>query len=98
MSQIISSEQTKTLMQQGAQLIDVRTPSEFKQGSAPGAKNVPVCFLKAEMRRFDLKKPVIVYCRTGGRSAVAERLLQGFGFQQVHNAGVMYNYLNDCKV
>ncbi len=93
MNHIISSEQAKALIQQGAQLIDVRTPSEFKQGSAPGAKNVPVCLLKAEMRRFDLKKPVIVYCRTGGRSAAAEQLLQRIGFQQVHNAGVMYNYL-----
>ncbi len=95
MNQIISSEQAKTLIQQGAQLIDVRTPSEFKQGSAPGAKNVPMSLLEAEMRRVDLRKPVIVYCRTGGRSAAAERLLHEIGFQQVHNAGVMYNYLSD---
>jgi len=92
---IISSIQAKTLMEQGAQLIDVRTESEFKQGAAPGAKNLPVQTLTVNAAKLDQQKPVIVYCRTGGRSAKAQALLQEVGFHQVHNAGALHNYLSD---
>ena len=95
MIQIISSSEAKNLMAQGAQLIDVRSETEFNQGAAPGAKNLPIQNLKSGVADLDTKKPVIVYCRTGGRSAKAQQLLQGFGFQNVHNAGAMYNYLSD---
>ena len=95
MIQIISSSEAKSLMAQGAQLIDVRSETEFNQGAAPGAQNFPIQKLQANATGLDTKKPVIVYCRTGGRSARAQQLLQGFGFQQVHNAGAMHNYLSD---
>jgi len=95
MIQIISSSQAKLLMAEGAQLIDVRSEAEFRQGAAPGAKNLPIQKLKAIAGDLDVKKPIIVYCRTGGRSAKAQELLQRIGFQQVHNAGAMHNYLSD---
>ena len=95
MIHIISSSQAKTLMAQGAQLIDVRSEGEFRQGAAPGAKNLPIQKLKSKVGDLDAKKPVIVYCRTGGRSAKAQQLLLGIGFQQVHNAGALHNYLSD---
>jgi len=80
-------------MAQGAQLIDVRTESEFKQYAAPGARNFPVKFLGTKADSLDTRKPVIVYCRTGGRSAKAQQLLEKIGFQHVHNAGSIHNYL-----
>jgi len=95
MIEIISSTQAKMLMEQGAQLIDVRSESEFEQGAAPGAKNFPIKKLSKQVQDLDAKKPVIVYCRTGGRSAEAEKFLKGIGFTHVHNAGSIYNYLSD---
>lgn len=95
MIQIISSSEAKSLMAQGAQLIDVRSEAEFRQGAAPGARNLPIQKLEATAADLDVKKPVIVYCRTGGRSAKAQQLLQGIGFQHVHNAGALHNYLSD---
>ncbi|HFE37422.1 MAG TPA: rhodanese-like domain-containing protein, partial [Gammaproteobacteria bacterium] len=77
------------------QLFDVRTEAEFVQGAVPGARNVPVQYLKAKAGNLDSNKPVIVYCRTGGRSAKAQRLLEGIGFRQVHNAGGIDSYLSD---
>lgn len=82
-------------MAQGAQLIDVRSEVEFNQGAAPGARNLPIHNLQAGAGKLDIKKPVIVYCRTGGRSAKAQQLLKKFGFAQVHNAGALHNYLSE---
>ena len=93
MIEIISSIKAKALIEQGAQLVDVRTAKEFSQGAAPGAVNLPINMLAQQAQNLDLKKPVIVYCRTGGRSAMAQQILQSIGFSQVHNVGSIDNYL-----
>ncbi len=95
MSNLISSLKARELVAQGAQLIDVRTEVEFKQGSLPGAANLPVNSLEQGVSGLDQNKPLIVYCRTGGRSAKAKQILDGQGFSSVHNIGSMSNFLND---
>lgn len=80
----------KRLVDEGALLLDVRTRQEFASGHLPGAKNIPVQDLEA--RRDELpppSQPVVVYCRSGSRSARAKRLLRGFGFERVVDAGAM---------
>jgi len=91
MNHVISAEQAKILMDKGAQLLDVRSELEFKQGAKPGALNIPLPKLPHNAKNMDTSKPVIVYCRTGGRSAQAQMLLENMGFQNVHNAGSLNN-------
>ena len=55
----------------GAQIIDVRTPAEFKNGHIKQSKNIPLQQLQSEMKKLDLKKPIITCCASGARSASA---------------------------
>ncbi|MEI8095071.1 MAG: rhodanese-like domain-containing protein [Spirochaetales bacterium] len=72
----------------GATLIDVRSPDEFADGSYPGAKNIPVNTLPNRMAEVGAKdKAVVVFCASGGRSAVAMQMLKASGFADVTNAG-----------
>jgi phage shock protein E len=72
----------------GARLIDVRTPAEFRDGSYPGAVNIPVASLPARMHELEPKSAsVVLFCASGARSAQAARLLRQAGFTDVVNAG-----------
>jgi len=68
-----------------AQLLDVRTPSEYKDGHLKGAENINFydASFAAQTEALDKSKPVFVYCRSGARSAGAARKLKELGFQEV---------------
>lgn len=75
-------------IQSGAAVIDVRSPDEFSDGAYPGARNIPVNVLPHRIAEVGPKdKPVVVYCASGGRSAVAQQILKANGFADVTNAG-----------
>lgn len=69
-------------------LLDVRTPVEYREdGHIPGSVLIPVQILPQylkDIEKFKDKK-VLVYCRSGNRSAVAARFLEQNGFKQVYN-------------
>lgn len=67
------------------QLIDVREPHEFAEGYIKGAVNIPQGQLESRIGELSQDKPVIVYCRSGRRSAVAAELLTKHGFSEVYN-------------
>ena len=67
------------------QLIDVRTPEEFASGHIEGAVNIPVDSLTQRMSEVSKDKPIVVYCRSGNRSAQAALVLEMLGFQNVKN-------------
>jgi len=72
----------------GARLIDVRTPAEFRDGSYPGAVNIPLASLPARIHELEPKSsPIILFCASGARSAHGARLLKQAGFSDVVNAG-----------
>ena len=77
----------KALVENGAQIIDVRTPAEFSNGSIRNSKNIPLQHLAAEMKKLDLKKPIITCCASGMRSASAKSLLQQNGFEAYNGGG-----------
>lgn len=86
----ISAAKARELVQGGARLVDVRSAAEFSSGHIPGAVNVPVGELGAKLKQLGAKdKPVIVYCASGTRSAMARSVLKGMGFTQVFNLGAM---------
>ncbi len=71
----------------GAMVIDVRTPGEFASGAYPGAVNIPVDVLGQQLAKVPKGKPVVVYCRSGARSAAAEKTLRAAGYADVTNGG-----------
>lgn len=85
----VSNEDAHALVAEGAQLVDVRTPEEFAAGHITGAVNIPVQDLQARMAEIDRDRAVIVYCRSGMRSANAARTLQAAGYESVHDLGPM---------
>lgn len=86
----ISPAKARELVQSGAKLVDVRSAAEFASGHLPGAVNVPVGELGARIKSLGEKdQPVIVYCASGSRSALARSVLKGQGFAQVFNLGAM---------
>jgi len=76
----------KKYLEQDAQLLDVRTASEFNGDHIDGSINIPVQAVSRNMDQLDKNKPVIVYCAMGGRSNVAASKLKAQGFK-VANAG-----------
>lgn len=77
----------RQLMGNGAVVIDVRTPAEFKSGNVPGSKNIPLDALKKEIPQLKkLNKPIITICQSGGRSSMAKSWLNAAGIE-VYNGG-----------
>ena len=71
----------------GAQIIDVRTPEETSQGMIAGAREIDIndpAFQK-KIAALDKNKPVLVYCRSGGRSGRAMAMMSQMGFKEVYN-------------
>ncbi len=71
-------------------LLDVRTESEFAEGRIPGAKLLPYDEITAESAAEAIptkSTEVIVYCRSGRRSAIAVKTLIGLGYERVRDLG-----------
>lgn len=75
------------LMKEGAQIIDVRSPDEFRGGHIKGAVNIPLHLLRSNMTKIKKDKPIITCCASGMRSASARNMLESAGFTQVYNGG-----------
>jgi NADPH-dependent 2,4-dienoyl-CoA reductase/sulfur reductase-like enzyme/rhodanese-related sulfurtransferase len=63
----------------GAILLDVRDPSEFAAGHAPGAINIPLNDLRDRLDELPADRPILAYCRVGQRGHNATRLLRQHG-------------------
>ncbi len=74
----------------GAVVVDVRSPGEYASGHFGSAKNIPLDALSVRARELSKNKPVVLYCRSGARSASAKRLLETLGFTDVYDAGGMH--------
>lgn len=73
----------------GALLVDVRTAEEFKAKSLPGAVNIPVDAIKTGITNHapDKSKVVLLHCKSGRRSAIAERELRAMGYTNAFSIG-----------
>jgi phage shock protein E len=83
----ISRKDLMELVNQGAQIVDVRTPQEFASAHAQGSRNIPLNELEGRVAELDRAKPIVVCCASGMRSSMAKSLLERAGFASVHNAG-----------
>ena len=78
-------QQVAELIERGdVQLIDVRQPEEHEAGRIAGDRLVVLSDLAAEVDSIDRNRPVVFYCRSGSRSAMATEAFRDAGFE-AHN-------------
>lgn len=98
----ITPAQAKEMMAKGNTLVvDVRDAAEVAQsGKVPGAVNVSRGLLEfradpespSHDKNFARDKTVILYCASGGRSALSGKTLKDFGYGQVYNLGAFKDW------
>jgi phage shock protein E len=84
----IAASQGWVMIDQGALLIDVRSPDEHKSGHIEGSLNIPHTQVKALTDAIgpDKDRPVVLYCRSGHRAGVVQRQLEKMGYGNILNA------------
>ena len=98
----VDPAKAKTMMEDdGALMVDVRDGPELAQnGKVPGAVHVSRGMLEFRADpdspfhdpEFRKDRPVILYCASGGRSALAGKVLKDFGYTQVYNLGAFKDW------
>ncbi|MCT4596908.1 MAG: rhodanese-like domain-containing protein [Vallitalea sp.] len=85
----ITPEEAKEMMVEGNIILDVRTQEEYNQGHIEGAKLLPVDSISAgKLEDLPNKDQIIlVYCRSGNRSATATKALVNAGYTNVYDFG-----------
>ncbi len=85
----VEAVEAHRLVEAGALLLDVRSPEEYAEGHIEGAVNIPVDDLPRRMAELPAGRPIVVYCRSGMRSARAAEALRAAGRADVHDLGAM---------
>jgi hydroxyacylglutathione hydrolase len=67
------------------QVLDVRSPGEWKKGHVPGARHIFVPELRKRIKELDRTKPTAVYCGSGYRASIATSILKPLGFNELWN-------------
>lgn len=83
----IAKEDINKYVKQGAIIIDVRSPQEFKEGHIDGAICIPDYQMKRNIQKYVKNKNevIILYCSTGHRSQDAQEILVNMGYTNVYN-------------
>lgn len=98
----ITPAQAKEMIGKGALVLDVRDAPEIeKSGKIPGALNVSRGMLEFRAdpdspyhdKAFRRDKTVLLYCASGGRSALAAKSLQDLGYRDVRNLGSIKDWI-----
>jgi len=86
--QMVTPEEMQELLKmEDAQLIDIRTPKEYKKGYVKGFQNIDYTSdsFYEDIEKLDKTKPVILYCRTGRRTSSCAKKLVEKGFVKVYD-------------
>jgi rhodanese-related sulfurtransferase len=83
MAKEVGREEAKALLEDGAQLVDVRADHEWEAGHIAGAAHLPLAELSERTAELDRERPVVLYCRGGNRSTMAADALEADGFDAV---------------
>jgi len=78
-------------MRQPLMLVDIRSDTEVAQARIDGAVHIPMHLLPFRIRELEQENPLVLYCRSGARSAQASAFLAQQGMTNVHNllGGIM---------
>jgi rhodanese-related sulfurtransferase len=79
----VSRDEARKLIDEGAQLIDVRADHEWDAGRIAGATHIALPELAQRTGEIDKDRPVVIYCRGGNRSSMATAALDEAGFDVV---------------
>ncbi len=77
--------QALEMQKNGAVLIDVRTPGEVAEGTAPGSINIPLQEAEQRIGEFPKDKDLLIFCRSGKRSMAVSNFLIQNGYERVFN-------------
>lgn len=90
---IVDGQTARRLVAAGARLVDVRSQGEFDAGHIEGALLIPYDQIASRAAELGPKDtPVVLYCRTGRRTAIAASALAELGFTQVWDLRGMGNW------
>ena len=81
-------------------IIDVRSPGEFASGHVDGAVNIPVELVEQgihSLKGIKANSKILVYCRSGRRSAAATAILKQQGYSNVLDGGGMETLVQSLK-
>jgi rhodanese-related sulfurtransferase len=87
------AEVAELLTRDDVQLIDVRQRDENEAGRIAGGRLIELADLPAEAATIDQDRPVIVYCRSGSRSAMATSALRQAGYDAHNMAGGLLDWV-----
>ena len=79
----VTREEARKMVDEGAQLVDVRADHEWEVGRIAGATHIPLPELPQRTGEIDKDRPVVIYCRGGNRSSMASAALAEAGFDAV---------------
>ncbi len=85
-------EVSELLLQGDVQLVDVRTPHEYAAGHIAGVTHIELGELSARADTLERERPIILVCRSGGRSAMATEALTQAGFDAHNMVGGMLEW------
>lgn len=73
-------------------IIDVREVDEVKEGKIASAIHIPLGLIEFRMHELDKNQEYVMVCRSGNRSGLAARFLEGQGFSVINMLGGMMNW------
>jgi phage shock protein E len=79
----VTREEARKLIDEGAQLVDVRADHEWETGRIAGAAHIPLPELPQRTAELDQDRQVVIYCRGGNRSSMAVTALADAGYDVV---------------
>ena len=91
---VTCSEEKEILKDSSAMLIDVRTKEEFDEGHLKDAINIAYDQIVQVLDTYgtiDFNTPIVVYCKSGGRSSAAAKVLLEAGYKKIYDLGAMSN-------
>ncbi|MFK7785361.1 MAG: rhodanese-like domain-containing protein [Crocinitomicaceae bacterium] len=84
--QVVSAEKFKEILsEEDIQLVDVRTPEEYQEGTIENAVNIDFLAsdFKTKIAELDTSKKTVIFCRSGGRSGKAGKMMEEMGFATI---------------
>ncbi len=86
--EVVNFTEACDMLKEGINIIDVREPEEYRKAAIPGAINIPRSvfefMIKDHVNEKDRQKPHLIYCRSGGRAALAAVTMKNMGYENVY--------------
>lgn len=85
---LVTPEEMQNILEtEDVQLVDVRTPEEYKEGHLKNSQNIDYnsSTFDEDIKKLDKTKPVILYCKSGKRSAKCSEKLIKAGFEKIYD-------------